>query len=142
MTRHERITAEAQAEAVAEYKAILREVLDARPSGTRQRLADALGKNRSFVSQIANPQYATPIPATHLDLIFEICHFPPATRERFLSAYARAHSARLGRRHEPSKLRRHTILLPDLGSDQRNRKLDALVADFVRRLTRILDEAE
>ncbi|MGE0212433.1 MAG: hypothetical protein AB7S41_12120 [Parvibaculaceae bacterium] len=142
MTRHERIAPEAQAEAVAEYKAILREVLDARPSGTRQRLADALGKNRSFVSQIANPQYATPIPATHLDLIFEICHFPPATRERFLSAYARAHSARLARRHEPSKLRRHTILLPDLGSAQRNQKIDALVADFVRKLTRILDEPE
>ena len=32
---------------------ILRNVLDRRPSGTRQRLANALGKNRSFVSQIS-----------------------------------------------------------------------------------------
>jgi len=140
MTRHESLPVEEQSRAVGEYKTILREVLDARPSGTRQRLADALGKNRSFVSQIANPQYATPIPATHLDLIFEICHFPPTTRERFLAAYAQAHSSRLGRKQEPSKLRRHTILLPDLGSEQRNQKIDALVADFVRKLARVLDE--
>ena len=41
--------------AVAAYKRILADVLDRRPSGTRQRLAAALGKNRSFVSQITNP---------------------------------------------------------------------------------------
>jgi hypothetical protein len=32
---------------VAEYKIILRKVLDNRPSGTRLKLAAALGKNRS-----------------------------------------------------------------------------------------------
>ena len=32
---------------IAAYKAILRDVLDRRPSGMRQRLAEALGKNRS-----------------------------------------------------------------------------------------------
>ena len=40
---------------VADYKAILRRVLDNRPSGTRLKLAAALGKNRSFVTQITNP---------------------------------------------------------------------------------------
>ena len=35
---------------VADYKRILAKVLDNRPSGTRQKLATALGKNRSFVS--------------------------------------------------------------------------------------------
>ena len=44
---------------------------DNRPSGTRQRLAGALGKNRSFVSQIANPAYPVPIPVQHLETIFE-----------------------------------------------------------------------
>ncbi len=58
---------------VAAYKTILRNVLDQRPSGTRQRLATALGKNRSFVSQISNPAYSVPIPAKHLDAVFEIC---------------------------------------------------------------------
>jgi len=42
---------------IAAYKAILRDVLDKRPSGMRQRLAEALGKNRSFITQIANPAY-------------------------------------------------------------------------------------
>lgn len=140
MTRHERLPEGGQADAVAEYKTILREVLDARPSGTRQRLADELGKNRSFVSQIANPQYATPIPARHIELIFDICHFPAATRERFLDAYGRAHSSRLAQTHAASRLRRRTLLLPDLGTPERNEKLDQLVADFARKLAKLLEE--
>ena len=51
-----------------DYKRILLRVLDLRPSGTRQRLADALGKNRSFVSQITNPAYPVPIPPRHLEI--------------------------------------------------------------------------
>ena len=54
--------------AVAEYKRILLRVLDLRPSGTRQRLADALGENRSFVSQITNPAYPVPIPPRHVEI--------------------------------------------------------------------------
>ena len=73
---------------------ILRDVLDQRPSGTRQRLANALGKNRSFVSQISNPAYPAPIPAPHLEIIFEICHFSPARRTAFLEAFDRAHPNR------------------------------------------------
>ena len=42
-------------------------MLDNRPSGTRLKLAAALGKNRSFVTQITNPAYPVPIPAQHLD---------------------------------------------------------------------------
>ena len=70
--------------AVADYKKILSDVIDRRPSGTRQRLAAALGKNRSFVSQIANAAYSTPIPVQHLDLVFEICLFPAGDRKAFL----------------------------------------------------------
>ena len=50
---------------IAAYKTILKEVLDSRPSGTRSRLAAALGKNRSFVTQITGPAYPVPIPASH-----------------------------------------------------------------------------
>ena len=50
---------------VAAYKRVLQDVLERRPSGMRQRLAEALGKNRSFISQISNPTYPTPIPAQH-----------------------------------------------------------------------------
>src|ERR1043165_1983278 len=80
--------------AVAGYKEILRRLLDTRPSGTRQRLAAALGKNRSFISQITNPSYAVPIPAPHLSTIFDICHFSLNDRREFLEAYGRAHPRR------------------------------------------------
>ncbi len=42
-------------EAIRVYKNILMQVIDQRPSGMRQRLADALGKHRSFVTQIIEP---------------------------------------------------------------------------------------
>lgn len=129
-----------QAAAMAEYKEILREVLDSRPSGTRQRLATALGKNRSFVSQIASPQYSTPVPARHLDTIFDICHFPPVVRDQFMDAYARAHPVRIAHAGTGVRMRRHTVLLPDLGDPGRNEKLDMLVADFVRKLIKVMND--
>ena len=130
----------AQARAVAEYKEILRAVLDERPSGTRQRLATALGKNRSFVSQIVNAQYPTPIPARHLEVIFDICHFPQPTRDQFMEAYGRAHPVRLAHAAVGTRLRRHTVLLPDLGDAARNERIDALVADFVRKLIKAVND--
>ena len=78
-----------EAGAVAAYKRIFKDVLDSRPSGLRIRLAHAMGKNRSFVSQISNPAYPVPIPAQHLTTIFEVCHFPPPAKTAFLRAYAR-----------------------------------------------------
>jgi hypothetical protein len=81
-------------DAVAAYKAIFKAVLDKRPSDMRLRLADALGKNRSFISRISNPIYATPIPAQHLGTIFQLCHFSAAEKAAFLAAYAEAHPQR------------------------------------------------
>ena len=40
---------------------------------------------KSFVSQITNPAYTVPIPATDLTTIFEICHLSAAEREQFLT---------------------------------------------------------
>ena len=131
---------QALAEAVSRYKTILQHVIDNRPSGTRQRLAAALGKNRSFVSQIANPAYATPIPARHLETVFEICHFSPEDRRLFLDAYAAAHPRRSPVGSETRRLRAHTIYLPDVGDAKRNHELDRMVADFVQRLTRLIDD--
>jgi hypothetical protein len=127
-------------EAVAEYKRILSEVLDRRPSGTRQRLASALGKNRSFVSQISSAAYATPIPNGHVETIFEICHFNQVERSRFLAAYGRAHPRRPQTLLEPHRLKAHTIYLPDLGSDLSNKRLHKLVTEFVRELTRAVEQ--
>jgi hypothetical protein len=125
----------------ADYKRILARVLDNRPSGTRQKLAVALGKNRSFVSQIANPSYATPIPAQHLDLIFEICLFPANDRKAFLDAYRRAHPGKLERiRHKKDhRLRPVTVYVPDLEDEARNRALDRLLADIALRIGRLTE---
>ena len=113
-------------------------VLENRPSGTRQRLAAALGKNRSFISQITNPSYSVPIPAPHLSTIFEICHFSREDRREFLEAYARAHP----RRKEipdghPHRMRTITVSVPDLGDAKKNRALDEMLTDFARRLARL-----
>ncbi len=77
--------------AIASYKRLLKDCLDRRPSGTRQRLAEALGTHKSFVSQITNPNYRVPLPAQHLPVILQVCHFSPEEREAFLSAYESAH---------------------------------------------------
>src|SRR3982750_4943822 len=90
---------------VADYKLILRRVLDNRPSGTRLKLAAALGKNRSFVTQITNPAYLVPIPAKHVAIIFEICHLSGAERAAFLEAYGRAHPGRLWGPHREARPR-------------------------------------
>ena len=47
-------------DAIIAYKTILAQIIDNRPSGTRQRLAAALGKHRSFVTQVTSPAYSTP----------------------------------------------------------------------------------
>jgi hypothetical protein len=124
--------------AVAEYKRIFKEVLDSRPSGMRLRLAHAMGKNRSFVSQISNPTYPVPIPVQHLNTIFDVCHFPPPTKAAFLQAYARAHPRRLGRLDEMPRERTIMLHVPDLASAKRNGQLDVLMQEFARRLVDIL----
>ena len=126
--------------AVAEYKRIFKEVLDSRPSGMRIRLAHAMGKNRSFVSQISNPAYPVPVPVQHLNTIFEVCHFSPVAKQAFLRAYARAHPRRLGQLAKAPRDRSVTLHVPDLGSPKRNGKVDALLQEFARRLTDILQE--
>ena len=126
--------------AVAAYKRIFKEVLDSRPSGMRIRLAHAMGKNRSFVSQISNPSYPVPIPIQHLNTIFEVCHFPAAAKAAFLQAYARAHPRRVSRLAATPRERIISVHLPDLGSTKRNGQIDALIQEFARRLVAILHE--
>lgn len=138
MAADDDVADDADSAGVAEYKTILQRVLESRPSGTRQRIAAALAKNRSFVTQIASPAYGTPIPARHIDLIMEICHFSPAEREAFLGAYRRAHPGRNLAALGGQRLRPHTIYLPDLGAPEKNRQMDALVAEFIQKLTDLI----
>jgi len=119
---------------VADYKTLLQAVCDKRPSGTRGRLAMALGTNRSFVSQLVNPNYAMPIPAQHLETIFEVCHFSPADRSAFLAAYDGAHPGRRETGETATGTRVVSLTVPDLGSVRRNQAVDVMLADFVRHL--------
>jgi hypothetical protein len=111
-------------------------VLDNRPSGTRLKLAAALGKNRSFVTQITNPAYLVPIPAKHVTIIFEVCHLSGTERAAFLEAYGRAHPGRLRAPHREAHTRTITVTVPDLGDDKKNRALEQLVVDFAAQLAR------
>ena len=129
-------------DAIKAYKAILSAVLDQRPSGTRQRLADALGKHRSFITQITSPTYSTPIPARHLAGIFSVCHFSPAERDAFLSVYRAAHpgkeTAALGLR----RMRHLSLTVPDLGDDRQNAALDRAITEFVHKIAGIARKAD
>jgi len=124
---------------VQAYKRVLEQVLENRPSGTRLKLANALGKNRSFVSQIANPAYATPIPAQHLSTLFDICHFSTEERRAFLDAYALAHPRRHLPNHDKPHHRSIAVTVPDLGDPGRNRAIDEMVADFARKLSHMAE---
>jgi hypothetical protein len=124
-------------ETVAAYKRMLAGIIDKRPSGTRQRLATALAKNRSFVSQITNPSYATPIPASHLGQIFEICHFSAAERQEFTRLYGLAHPKKMLANAPRATTAVH---LPDLGDAELNRKLHGLVSAFVQEIQKLIED--
>ncbi|MGD0105625.1 MAG: hypothetical protein ABSC06_16510 [Rhodopila sp.] len=125
---------------VADYKRILQRVLENRPSGTRQRLATALGTNRSFVTQMTNPAYAMPIPLQHLDSIFEVCHFSHSDRAAFNDAYGRAHPDRQDNCYAGMKTRTITVAVSDLGDAQKNRALDEIIAKFARQISRFAED--
>jgi hypothetical protein len=133
---------EASARSIASYKAMLRRALDNRPSGTRLKLAAALGTNRSFISQITNPGYPIPIPAQHLDVICEVCRLAPAEKAEFLEAYHAAHPGRATSQSRQAQSRNLTLTLPDLGDDRRNQAMERAILDFAASLvhyTRELD---
>jgi hypothetical protein len=120
------------------YKRLLQVVCDNRPSGTRGRLAVALGTNRSFVSQLANPVYAMPIPAQHLGTIFEVCHCSQAERVAFLTAYDRAHPGRREAADPPARTRVITVTVPDLADAGKHRAIEEMVGEHARQLVRLI----
>lgn len=129
-------------DAIIAYKTVLSGIIDNRPSGTRQRLATALGKHRSFVTQVTSPAYATPLPARHLETIFRVCHFSPAEQERFLEAYQLAHPGKLPDLRGGEKVRQLTLTVPDLGEEKKNRRFDEAVAEFIQKIASLTLEEE
>ncbi len=129
--------------AIAAYKELLREFIDRRPSGLRGRLARALGKHKSFISQITNPAYDVPIPAGDLPVLFEVCHLTPDERRRFLDLYEKAHprGARrtAGRAAVPQEIR---IPLPTFARAETALEVEATIREFAARVIRIARLAE
>lgn len=132
--------AKADSSAVGDYKRILQQVLERRPAGTRQRLAERLGKNRSFISQITNAKYSVPIPANHIESIFEICHFLAAERESFMAAYRRAHPHRAPDGGGGTRWRELRLRVPELSDRKKNKELDEFLQETLRRVLRLIQE--
>jgi hypothetical protein len=129
-------TADAEA-AIRAYKSVLSSVIEQRPSGTRQRLADALGKHRSFVTQITSPAYSTPIPSRHLQAIFSVCHFSPQERDAFLAPYRIAHPGKAPADGEMKRTRHISLTVPDLGDARQNAALDRAINEFIQKIAGI-----
>jgi hypothetical protein len=127
-------------EAIVAYKRILQDVLNQRPSGTRQRLADALGKNRSFITQMTSPTYPTPIPHRHLATVLAVCHFTPEVRDAFMAAYRLAHPKRFEIGDSSRKARHLNLLVPNFGDDKRNAAFDKAVIEFVQKMAGLIVE--
>ncbi len=131
---------------VAAYKEILRSYIDLRPSGVRLKIADAIGKHKSFVSQIANPNYPVPVPGRHVGTIMDICHFSPEERETFRAAYRAAHP------HPSRKVKpagrggagHHTlhVEVPNFGDARIQREVEDTIRELSRRIIAIAQKDE
>lgn len=123
---------------VKTYKLRLSALIDKRPSGTRQRIADALGKHRSFVTQITSTTYATPLPAKHVPVIFTVCHFNAEEKRQFLEDYHAAHPEKREELEGGTPLRHMSLMVLDLGDEDRNRQFDEAIAEFAHKMGALL----
>lgn len=128
-------------ELIRAYKTILHDVVERRPSGLRLKIAEGIGRNKSFVSQITSPNYPIPIPRRHLNQIFELAHFTSEEKAKFLECYRRAHPRVDGRVPAPTPAQEGQrvlrLELPRLGATL-DAQMDQLLRDFARRLSEML----
>ncbi len=125
------------------YKVLLRDCLDRRPSGLRQKLAAALGKHKSFITQITSPTYSVPIPVGDLPTIFEICHLSPEEQERFLKHYEAAHPGRATKLRRAANLPHELrIAIPAFASEATARDVEATILEIALRIIRLAQRAE
>lgn len=106
-----------------------------------RKIALALGKHKSFVSQITNPAYSAPVPARHLGTIFELCHFSPEERATFLAAYRAAHPRRsqaVAREHGQEGEHVIQIRVPNLGDPRLQRELDETIRHTASRIVALV----
>ena len=125
--------------AIVAYKSLLKDYLDLRPSGIRQKLALAMGTHKSVISQGTNPNYRVPRPIQHVPAIMRICHFSGEERRRFIEAYERAHpGVSIEETSAPSTMEpTHRFLqieIPNLNDPER----EAHLADAIQEMASIM----
>jgi hypothetical protein len=132
------------ADLIAEYKALLRRLIDRRPSGTRQKLAEAFGTHKSFISQITNPAYRVPLPAQHIPALFKVCHFSPEEQRMFMDIYARAHPGQYAAIEELASFEEGVlrIPLPHFADPERRHQVETLIRDFAERVIALVQGVE
>ncbi len=133
-------------ELVAKYKRILQDYINQRPSGARIKIAKELNKNKSFVSQITNPAYTIPVPARHLNVIFDICHFSLKERETLLKAYTAAHpnyQYRVEPGPTPQKGQRMlSFEVPVLEDSATQQKIENMIKGYAHQLFQLISSKE
>lgn len=131
-------------DAVAAYKAELRRIIDRRPSGTRQKLAEAFGTHKSFISQIVNPNYRVPLPAQHIPALLRVCRLSTEEERGFLDLYARAHPSQSGAIKELASIEEHVlrIPIPEFDDPADRREVEQLIHDFAERVISLTKKRE
>jgi DNA-binding transcriptional regulator YdaS (Cro superfamily) len=124
------------ADAVAEYKMLLRKLIAVRPSGIRRKIAAETGTHPSFISQLTNPALRVPLPAQHIPAIFRICHFSIEEQRMFLDAYSRAHPAQFLAIDELAEIERNVIRIsvPNFADSDFQVEIESLIRDFSERV--------
>jgi hypothetical protein len=129
---------------ITEYKTLLRLYIDRRPSGTRQKLAEAFGTHKSFISQVTNPAYRVPLPAQHIPALFKVCHFSPEEQRVFMEIYARAHPGQFAAIEELAMFEEGVlrIPLPPFTDAERRRQVELLIREFAERVIALAQETD
>ncbi|UOM35779.1 hypothetical protein [Acuticoccus sp. I52.16.1] len=124
------------ADPVAHYKRLLKAALERRPSGTRQKLAEAIGTHKSFISQVTNPAYRVPLPAQHIPTVFRVCHFGPEEKRTFLEAYRLAHPGQAGAIEELARIDADVLRIPvpHFADPAVRHEVEELIRDFAERV--------
>ena len=103
----------------------------------------ALGKHKSFVSQITNPAYTVPIPAGDLPTIFEICHLSAQERAGFLALYRQRPPRAPGAWRRPGRAATSCASpCRSFAPTATAREVEALILDFAARIIRLAQHAE
>lgn len=139
-----RADASPKLDSISEYKSILRDCINKRPSGLRGKIARVLGTHKSFVSQITNPHDPTAIPARHVEPIVAACNLSAEEKVAFLEAYNQAHASASVQDFPDSQeaFRNITVRVPVLKDPKKQEIVELLIQDTVRRLFNLVTEDE